>query len=178
MQSMNDGAALTIAVVVVALVVRQQLRTRPVRRSGSLITPVVLGILGAFGIAFGVASVIKYHPLTTLPIVLLAVSFAVAAGFGVARARTVRLWSGPQGEVLRKGTAATTTLWLTSVAVHLGLSLWIDHAAGAGLLGTASWYAYRAIGRGTQNLLVRGRATALSFQPGMAGTKSPKARRS
>ncbi|WP_316784631.1 hypothetical protein [Streptomyces sasae] len=164
--------------MVVALVVRQQLRTRPVRRNGSLITPVVLGVLGAFGITFGVASVIKYHPLTMLPIVLLAVSFAVAAAFGVARARTVRVWSGHQGEVLRKGTAATTALWLTSVAAHLGLSLWIDHAAGAGLLGTASLYAYLAIGLGTQNLLVRGRATALRPQPETADTKSPEARRS
>jgi hypothetical protein len=161
MQNTNNGAALVIAMVVVALVVRRQLRTRPLRRNGSLIAPLVLGLLGAFGIAFGVASVIKYHPLTALPIVLLVVSLAVAAAFGVARARTVRVWRGPQGEVLRKGTAATTTLWLTSVAAHLGLSLWIDHTAGAGLLGTASLYAYLAIGLGTQNLLVRGRAAAL-----------------
>jgi hypothetical protein len=161
MQNTNDEAALVIAVVVVALVVRQQLRTRPVRRNGSLITPVVLGVLGAFGIAFGVASVIKYHPLTALPIVLLVVSFAVAAVFGVARARTVRVWRGSQGEVLRKGSAATTVLWLASVAVHLGLSLWVDHVARAGLLGTASLYAYLAIGLGTQNLLVRRQAAAL-----------------
>ncbi|MFJ9901662.1 hypothetical protein ACIRVK_01945 [Streptomyces sp. NPDC101152] len=178
MQNTNDGAGLTIAAVIVALVVRQQLRTRLVRRNGSLITPVVLGVLGVFGIAFGVASVIKYHPLTALPIVLLAVSLAVAAAFGVARARTVRVWSGPQGEVLRKGTATTTALWLTSVAVHLGLSLWIDHAAGVGLLGTASLYAYLAIGLGTQNLLVCGRATALGPRPDTADTKSSQARRS
>jgi hypothetical protein len=80
--------------------------------------------------------------------------------------------------VLRKGTAATTALWLTSVVVHLGLSLWIDHAAGAGLLGTASLYAYLAIGLGTQNLLVRGRATALRPQLDTADAKSPEAPRS
>lgn len=170
MQNTNDGATLAIALVVVALLVRQQLRTRPVRRNGSLIIPMVLGVLGTFGIAFGIASVIKYHPLTALPIVLLVVSLGVAAAFGVARARTVRVWSGPQGEVLRKGTAATTALWLTSVAVHVALSLWIDHAAGAGLLGTASLYAYLAIGLGTQNLVVRGRAAALGPQPQAADT--------
>ncbi|MER5549229.1 hypothetical protein ABT072_44175 [Streptomyces sp. NPDC002589] len=161
MQNTNGGAALVIAVVVVGLVVRQQLRTRPVRRNGSLIAPAVLGVLGTAGIAFGIASVVKYHPLTTLPVVLLVASLAVAASFGVARARTVQIWRGPQSEVLRKGTAATTGLWLASIGVHIGLALWIDHAAGAGLLGTASLYAYLAIGLGTQNLLVRRRAAAL-----------------
>ena len=162
MRNTNGGAALVIAVVVVGLLVRQQLRTRPVRRNGSLIAPVVLGILGASGIAFGVASVIKYHPLAMLPIVLLVASLAVAAVFGVARARTVKVWRGPQGGVLRSGTAATTGLWLASVGMHIGLGLWIDHTAGAGSLGTASLYAYLAIGLGTQNLLVRQRAAALS----------------
>ncbi|MGW4641246.1 hypothetical protein ACWEN6_22170 [Sphaerisporangium sp. NPDC004334] len=161
MQNTNGEAVLLIAVVVVGLVVRRQLRTRPVRRNGSLIAPVVLGVVGAAAIAFGIASVVKYHPLTTLPIVLLLASLAVAASFGVARARTVRIWRGPQSEVLRKGTTATTALWLASVGVHIGLALWIDHAAGAGLLGTASLYAYLAIGLGTQNLLVRRRAAAL-----------------
>ncbi|MEU2712961.1 hypothetical protein [Streptomyces sp. NPDC007205] len=158
MHNTNGGATLVLALVVVGLVIRQQLRTRPVRRYGSLITPAVLGVLGAAGITFGVASVVKYHPLTTLPVVLLVASLAVAAAFGMARARTVRIWRDPQGEVLRKGTAATTGLWLASVAAHIGLGLWIDHAAGAGLLGTASVYAYLAIGLGTQNLLVRERA--------------------
>ncbi|MEU1310532.1 hypothetical protein ABZ419_16775 [Streptomyces cinnamoneus] len=159
MHSAHAGASV-MAVVVVALVIRRQLRTRRVRRIGSLITPAVFGILGTLGIAFGIASVLKHHPLTALPVVLLVASLAVAAGFGAARARTVRVWHGPQGDVLRKGTAATTGLWLASVGAHIGLGLWIDHAAGAGVLGTASLYAYLAIGLGTQNLLVRARATA------------------
>ncbi|GAA1900606.1 hypothetical protein [Streptantibioticus ferralitis] len=172
MQSTNGWASLVMAVVVVGLVVRQQLRTRRVRRHGSLIIPAVLGILGALGIAFGIASVVKYHPLTTLPVVLLVASLAVAAGFGMARARTVRVWQGPQGEVLRKGTAATTGLWLASIGAHIGLSLWIDHTAGAGV-GTASLYAYLAIGLGPQNLLVRGRAGALRPQPDAANQPNP-----
>ncbi|MEU1378279.1 hypothetical protein ABZ442_32205 [Streptomyces triculaminicus] len=161
MQSTHGEAALAITVVVVGLVVRRQLRTRPVRRVGSLVTPAVFGVLGVAAIAFGVASVVKDRPLTAMPVVLLVASLAVAAGFGVARARTVRVWRDPQGEVLRKGTAATTGLWVAAGAVHLGLGLWIDHAAGAGILGAASLYAYLAIGLGAQNLLVRGRAAAL-----------------
>ncbi|ARF56489.1 DUF1453 family protein [Streptomyces gilvosporeus] len=162
MQSVQGGAGLVVVTVaVVGLVVRQQLRTRPVRRNGSLIAPAVLGVLGVAGIAFGIASVVKSRPLTLLPLALLVVSLAVAAGFGVVRARTVRVWHGPQGEVLRKGSAATTAWWLASVAVHGALGLWIDHLAGAGVLGAVSVYAYLAIGLGTQNVLVRGRAAAL-----------------
>ncbi|MFF8789814.1 hypothetical protein [Streptomyces sp. NPDC015125] len=161
MRSTNGGAALGIAVLVVGLAVRQQLRTRRVRRFGSLLTPAVFAVLGVSGIAFGVASVAEHHPLTAFPVALLVVSLVVAAGFGAARARTVRVWRGPRGEVLRKGTAATTGLWLISAGVHFGLGLWIDHAAGAGVLGVVSLYAYLAIGLGTQNLLVRGRAAAL-----------------
>ncbi|MGW2366696.1 hypothetical protein ACWCZ5_14080 [Streptomyces sp. NPDC001667] len=161
MQSTNSGTVLVAAALVVGLVVRQQLRTRPVRRYGSLITPAVFGVLGISGIAFGIASVVKDRPLTALPVALLVASLAVAAGLGAARSRTVRVWRGPQGEVLRKGTAATTGLWLASAGVHFGLGLWIDHAAGTGVLGVASLYAYLAIGVGTQNLLVRGRAAAL-----------------
>ncbi|BDM69807.1 hypothetical protein HEK616_32940 [Streptomyces nigrescens] len=161
MQSMNGEAGLVLVVVIVALVVRQQLRTRPVRHIGSLVAPALLGCLGVAGIAFGVFTVVKEHPLTALPIILLVVSLAVAAGFGAARARTVRVWRDPEGVVLRKGTAATTGLWLASVCAHIGLGLWIDHAAGAGVLGTVSLYAYLAIGLGTQNFLVRGQAAAL-----------------
>ncbi|MFI0817703.1 hypothetical protein ACH4TX_14550 [Streptomyces sp. NPDC021098] len=161
MQNADDGTAPALAVAIVGLVVWRQLHTRPVRRNGSLIAPVVLGVLGISGLTLGIASADKHHPLTTAPVALLTASFAVAAGFGVARARTVHVWRGPQGEVLRKGTAATTGLWIASVAMHIGLALWIDHSTTTGSLGTASLYAYLAIGVGTQNLLVRGRAAAL-----------------
>ncbi|MFG3105590.1 hypothetical protein [Streptomyces tendae] len=161
MQNMNGGAALAAAVVVVGLVVRRQLRTRPVSRTGSLVAPMAIGVFGTIGIAFGIASVVKHRPLTTLTVALLVASLVIAASFGVARARTVKVWRGLQNEVLRKGTAATTGLWLTSAGVHVVLALWIDRAAGAGLLGTASIYAYLAIGLGTQNLVVRRRAAAL-----------------
>ena len=162
MSSANGGTALLIAVLVVVLLVWRQLRTRRVRRNGSLIVPLAFGLLGALAIAFAVAwSAEHHHPLTALPIALLVASLAVAAGFGVARARTVQVWRDAEGGVLRKGTPMTTVLWLTSVAAHAGLALWIDHAAGAGVLGTASIYAYLAIGLGAQNLLVRGRAAAL-----------------
>lgn len=162
MRNWNGNVSLVLPVVLVGLVMWQQLRTRPVRRIGSLIAPAVLSVVGVVGIVFGVFTVVHERPLTVLSVALLVASLAVAAVFGVARAKTVRVWRGPQGEVLRKGTAATTGLWLASVGVHIGLGLWIDHAAGAGVLGTVSLYAYLAIGLGTQNLFVRVRTAALS----------------
>ncbi|WP_268249631.1 hypothetical protein [Streptomyces cinnamoneus] len=36
-------------------------------------------VLGTLGLAFGVASVLKHHPLTALPVVLLVRARAVAA---------------------------------------------------------------------------------------------------
>ncbi|WP_190127394.1 hypothetical protein [Streptomyces mashuensis] len=161
MRGTNSEATAVLALVVVGLVIRSQLRARPLRRHGSLVFPVLFAVLGVAGLAFGIASVVKEHPLTTLPIVLLTVSLAVAAGLGAARSRTVRVWRDPERGVLRQGTAVTTGLWLTSAAVHFGLGMWIDHAAGAGILGATSLYAYLAIGLGTQNLLLRGRAAAL-----------------
>ncbi|MCX5063221.1 hypothetical protein OG895_38690 [Streptomyces sp. NBC_00201] len=161
MHKVHGEAAVVVLLAVVGLVIRRQLRTRPVRRIGSLIAPGGLGVLGVAGIALGVWSVVRDQSLTALPVILLVVSLAVAACLGAVRARTVRVWRDPEGRVLRKGTAATTGLWLASVGVHLGLGLWIDHAAGAGVLGTVSLYAYLAIGLGTQNLLVRSRAAAL-----------------
>ncbi|THV26423.1 hypothetical protein [Glycomyces paridis] len=158
---MESTSAYTLAALVVAFVVFRQLRTRPFRPVGSLVAPAVFGVLGAAGLAFGVASVVKFHPLTALPIVLLGASLAVAAALGAARARTVNVWRDSSGRLLRKGTVRTTGLWLLSFAVHLAFGLWIDHADGVGLLGTASLYAYIAIGLSAQHLLLRRRATAL-----------------
>ncbi|MCD0444137.1 hypothetical protein LO763_10925 [Glycomyces sp. A-F 0318] len=153
--------AYAAAVPVLAVVVLQQLRARPIRPVGSLVTPAVFGVLGAAGIAFGIASVVKFHPLTALPVVLLGASLAAAAVLGAARAKTVSVWREPGGRVLRRGSVATTGLWLLSFAVHLAFGLWIDHADGVGLLGIASLYAYAAIGLSAQNLLLRRRAAAL-----------------
>jgi hypothetical protein len=158
---MESMTAYSLAALVVAFVVVRQLRARPVRPVGSLITPALFAVLGAAGIAFGVASVVKFHPLTATPIVLLGASLAAAAVLGAARARTVSVWRAPEGGVLRQGTLITSGLWFLSFAVHLGFGLWIDRADGVGILGAASLYAYVAIGLTTQNLLLRRRAYVL-----------------
>ncbi|MEU5087461.1 hypothetical protein [Streptomyces sp. NPDC021356] len=53
MDNTHGGPALLMAVLVVAVVIRRQLRTRRVLRNGSLVVPRVFGILGALAIAIG-----------------------------------------------------------------------------------------------------------------------------
>ncbi|PRY60916.1 hypothetical protein B0I28_102531 [Glycomyces artemisiae] len=158
---MESMSAVAFAALVVGFVVFRQLRARPFRPVAALITPAVFGLLGIAGLAFGVASVVKVHPLTVLSIVLLAASFVAAVVLGALRAGTVRLWRDGSGRLLRKGTAFTTGCWVLSFGVHWAFGLWIDHADGTGLLGTASLYAYIAFGLSAQALLLRRRAPAL-----------------
>ncbi|MFI9355867.1 hypothetical protein ACWGQL_03115 [Streptomyces lydicus] len=154
-----------IALLVVALIIRRQLRTRPVRARASLIGPAVLGVLGVVALTFGVASATKDHPLTALPVALVVLTLALAVPLGVVRARTVRVWRGPDGGVLRKGTALTTALWLVSAAVHAAMAQWIDHTAPAGLLGLSTLHLYLAVTYTVQALLVRRRAARLTGEP-------------
>ncbi|MFE7120569.1 hypothetical protein ACFU99_34585 [Streptomyces sp. NPDC057654] len=156
-----DKGGIVIGLVIVALVIRGQLRTRPVHAKGPVIVLGVLGVLGIAACAFGVASVVKYHPLGAATIALTAASLAIAAGFGAARARTVRVWRAPEGQALRQGTVATMVLWLVSVAVHIGMDRWIDHTTGVGLLGFSTLYLCLAVTLAVQNLFVRRRAAAV-----------------
>ncbi len=130
--------------------------------SGPLLLLGFLGLLGILAFVFGVASVVKYHPLGATTIALTAASLVVAAGFGAARARTVRVWREPEGRALRQGTVVTTVLWLVSLAVHIGMDRWIDHTTEVGLLGASTLYLYLAVTLAVQSLLVRRRAAAIA----------------
>ncbi len=154
---MNGMTGIAVGVVVPALVIRRQLRVRPVREATSLVLTGVLGVLGVVWVAFGVASVTGHHTLPAATWAVMAAIFAVATGFGVLRAMTVRVWRGSAGEALRKGTAATVGLWLLSVAVHFALDAWLDGTVAAGALGATTLLPYLAVTLGVQELVVRRR---------------------
>ncbi|MFF4285259.1 hypothetical protein ACFY0R_08045 [Streptomyces sp. NPDC001633] len=157
----NHSVSLLIGLVIVALIIRRQLRTRPVRPRASLIGPAVLGVLGVAALAFGVASVVKEHPLTPPVIALVVATLVIGVPLGLVRATTVRVWHDPERGVLRQGTLITTALWLVSAAVHAGMAEWIDHTAAAGLLGFSTLYLYLCVTYGVQGHMVRRRAAAL-----------------
>lgn len=147
-----------VGTLIVALIIRRQLRTRPVRGTAPVIAQAVLGVLGAAALALGVASATKDRPLTAPTVVLVAVTLALAVPLGIVRARTVRVWRGPEGRALRRGTALTTALWVVSAAVHFGMEEWIDHTTAAGLLGLSTLYLYLALTYAVQGHLVRRQA--------------------
>ncbi|MFH8678401.1 hypothetical protein [Streptomyces lydicus] len=162
---MHTTAGPALALLVVALIVRRQLRTRPVRATAPLIGTAVLGVLGVVALTFGVASATAHHPLTAPTVALVVLTLALAVPLGVVRARTVRVWRGPDGGALRKGTALTTALWLGSAAVHAAMAQWIDHTATGGLLGLSTLHLYLAVTYTVQALLVRRRAARLTAEP-------------
>ncbi|MFC5724452.1 hypothetical protein ACFP1Z_30285 [Streptomyces gamaensis] len=157
-----NSSSIVIGLVIVALILRRQLRTRPVRDRATFIWIGVLTVLGILAVTFGVKSVTDHHSLSTVTYSALAASCAVAAAFGAVRARTVQVWRGPEGEPLRKGTAVTAVAWLASIAANLGMETWIDSTTGVGVLGFSTVYLYLAVGLGAQALLVRRRAAAVT----------------
>ncbi|GAB7031391.1 hypothetical protein AB0G35_08245 [Streptomyces sp. NPDC021749] len=159
--ALNHNVGLLIGLLVVAVIIRRQLRTRPVRPRASLIGPAVLGVLGVAALSLGVASVVEEHPLTPATAALVVATLALGVPLGLVRATTVRVWHDPERGALRKGTLITTALWLVSAALHAGMAQWIDHTAAAGLLGFSTLYLYLCVTYGVQGHAVRRRAARL-----------------
>lgn len=158
---MHNGDSIAISLVILALLVRRQLRVRPVRESTSFVLLGVLCVLGVAAFAVGVKSVTKYHPLSASTVVLICASFVLAAVFGVLRALTVRVWRDAAGVAMRQGTAVTMVLWAVSIAVHYGMDAWIDHSTKVGALGFSTVYLYLAVTFGVQSFVIRRRAAAM-----------------
>ncbi|MFD2467190.1 hypothetical protein [Amycolatopsis silviterrae] len=139
-----------IGLVVLAWLMWRQLQVRRADRP-----PVVLLVIGVLGVASLGVAIAKTTP-TTAAILLLAFSFVVAAGFGVARGYTMRLWYAG-GTRWRQGNWRTAALWLVSFGVHLGLDIAVDAVNPVPGLGGASILLYLAISLAAQRLTVRSR---------------------
>src|ERR1700722_12893888 len=112
--SSSAGISLVSGRAVLALVLVRQLSTR--RLSENYRLSVILAIIGAVQFV----DFLKGHPGNPGGITAaVAGSLVLAAGFGVARALTVRVWR-QGGRLLRKGTWITALLWIIAVAAHYG----------------------------------------------------------
>ncbi|MEU8630601.1 hypothetical protein AB0C38_00415 [Amycolatopsis sp. NPDC048633] len=151
---MSGSANILVGLVVVAWILWRQVQQRPVREDRK---PTVLLILLVLGVV-ALGAYFKKEPATGLAIALLAGSLVLAAGFGVVRGYTVRLWR-QDGVLFRQGTWLTILLWLAAIGSHLGLDVLID--SGAKGLGGASILLYLAVSLGAQRLVVQARATRL-----------------
>lgn len=151
---MGSSENIVIGLVVLAWVLWRQVQRRLVRADRK---PTVLLILLVLGVV-AVGAYVKKEPVTGLAIVLLAGSLVLAAGFGVVRGYTVRVWE-QDGQRWRQGTWLTVLLWLVAVGSHIGIDALID--GGAKGLGSASILLYLAVSLGAQRLVVQSRATRL-----------------
>jgi hypothetical protein len=106
--------SLIIGIAVLAFVLARQLMTR--RLSENYRLSLILAIIGVVEFV----TFLKGHPGNPGGITAaVAGSLVLAAGFGVARAVTVKVWR-EGGQLLRKGTWLTAVLWIIAVAAHYG----------------------------------------------------------
>lgn len=147
---------LVIGIAVLVLVVYRQLAVRRVRESYRLV--LILAVVGVVELSRFLSST-GTHIGGTVALALVG-SAILAAGMGVLRALTVRLWRGDDGQLLRRGTWLTAVLWLVAVAAHLGLDALVAGGAGGkqGSIGNATIALYLAVSFGVQQLVLLNRA--------------------
>ena len=105
-----------IGIVVLAWVIRRQLRAQPF--TGRRIR--LAAALGALGVVEVVVTTTQAGDPGPLGWGLLVLSLVIAAGFGVWRAATTRLWF-EDGRPFVQGSRTTLVLWIVGIAAHVGL---------------------------------------------------------
>ena len=148
---------IVLGLAVLALLIYRQLSARPVNAS-ALRLIVVLAVIGVVQ-TYQFLSKDHAHPLTYAAI---GGSLVLAAIFGWLRAGTVRVWLA-DGQVWSQGNWLTATLWIASLAAHLGYDILVAHGPGARGLGTATIVLYLAVSLGFQRVLVLQRAHRLQL---------------
>jgi UDP-N-acetylmuramyl pentapeptide phosphotransferase/UDP-N-acetylglucosamine-1-phosphate transferase len=145
---------IVIGLAVLALLIYRQLRTRPVNASGLRI----VAIIGVIGLVETYQFLQQHHAGTVTYAALLG-SLALAAGFGILRAVTVRIWL-QAGQPWSRGSWITAALWIVALAVHLGYDALVA-GHGRDNVGTATIVLYLAVSLAIQRVIVRLRAQRL-----------------
>jgi hypothetical protein len=145
---------LVIGVAVLGLLIYRNLRARPVRQANQR----VYLILGVVGIVETVEYLDRHHA-GAIGVAALLGSLVLAAGFGVVRAMTVRIWI-QDGQAWAQGNLLTAGLWIVALAAHLGYDAVVGskHLSG---LGSATALLYLAASLLTQRVIVQARAQRL-----------------
>src|SRR5262249_40367235 len=97
-----------IGLVIVALFIFRQFRTRPVLSLWPIALPLILAYLGFQGLL----------SLDQTGWLLLAVNLSLAVVLGLVRGTSVRVWVDEHGQALMRGTALTLVLWVATIAVR------------------------------------------------------------
>jgi hypothetical protein len=143
---------IVLGLAVLALLIYRQMAARPVN-AAALRLIAILVIIGLIQ-TYQFLSKGHDHPLT---FAALGGSLVLAAIFGVLRAGTVRVWF-QDGQAWSQGNWLTATLWIASLAAHLGYDILVAHGSGIRGLGVATIVLYLAISLGFQRVIVLQRA--------------------
>ena len=154
-----------LGAAVLALLIYRQLSVRPVNASALRLIAILL-IIGLLQ-TYRFLSQNHAHPLTFAAI---GGSLVLAAIFGALRASTVRIWLD-NGQAWSQGNWLTATLWIASLAAHLGYDILVAHGNGIRGLGVATIVLYLAISLGFQRVLVMQRAHRLRLAGPAAAAK-------
>ena len=152
-------ANVVLGLVVLVLILRRQVRVRPVREEARIGILVLLAFLGITSMS----RTLHGHHVSHSVVAVLVASLLVAGVLGGIRGLTVLVWRDPGGQALRQGTAVTIGLWIASIAVHIGADLWLDDLSDIAGLGTSSIMVYLAITWAVQGFVVRERASRLAI---------------
>jgi hypothetical protein len=116
-----EGALIGLAVLV--FFIARQFSARPVASLWTFALPVVLAYFGLQGLG----------DLDAGGVVVLGLNLAVGVALGFMRGVSIRVWTDHRGEALMRGTALTLALWLATLAVKVGISLF-ESRVGLGTL--------------------------------------------
>jgi hypothetical protein len=152
-------ANIVIGVLVLAVILRRQLRVRPVREDARV---GILIVLAALGIS-SMSRTVHGHSVSSGVIAVLAASLVVAAVLGGVRGLSVQVWRDAGGQTLRRGTAITAGLWIVSIVLHIVADVWVDDLSDIAGLGTSTILVYLAITWAVQGYVVRARAGRLAI---------------
>jgi hypothetical protein len=152
---------IVLGLAIAALVVVRQLRARPVNANFRL--PLILGIIGLIELT----GYLQKGHMGSAAIAGLAGSLVLAAGFGVVRALTVRLWIH-DGQPWRQGTWLAGVLWVVTLAAHLGFDQLADRHAQGGNLASSSILLYVAFTYTVQRVILQERARRIPLGDGGA----------
>jgi hypothetical protein len=155
---MSSGTltSLVIGIVVLALLIVRQMRTRRLRESYRL--SLILGVIGIVEFV----DFLKTHSTGEAHIVeAVAGSLVLAAVMGVLRALTVRIWR--QGDQLMiRGNWLTALLWVVAVAAHFGYDYLVSGGGKNGEnVGDATVLLYLVVSLTVQRFVMLTRAERL-----------------
>ena len=105
-----EGAVIGVAVLV--LFIFRQFSTRSVTNVFNIVAPLALLFFGLQGVS----------QLDSAGWVIMSASLSLGVALGFARGMTFRIWMGPAGQALMRGSALTLGLWVLTFVVKIGMT--------------------------------------------------------